>query len=282
MEAALSQLVFAFEQILNAIGHEISLIEGNYLQPMIASVNERIQNNVVGRTMWILIAILFISGLIAAICLIVGLVSLLNRRKSVSQTSSKNNHEIEFIEISSPPRLELEEGSSEDMPPTIIGKLKAGQINAAEEALTEEWKKNPQDTNLIMYLAACRLLKNDEAAYDEFAKRVFEQRLDSNDEVCRHIAELGRILSPYKFNKSKYPPPGSALDFENELLGDSLGAVSELGDVETLLDLIRVYTDMGNKADARHLIVEALVRGNEKQRKRAVKYVSPNKESGTK
>ncbi len=282
MESALSQLVFVFEQILNAIGNEISLIEGDYLQQMIASVNERIQNNVVGRTMWILIAILFISGLTATICLIVGLVSLLNRRKSGSQISANNNHEKGSIEISSPLQLDLAEGPSEDIPPTIIGKLKAGQINAVGEALTEEWKKSPQDISLIMYLAACQLLKNDEVAYDEFAKKVFEQRLDSKDEVCRHVAELGRILSPYKFNKSNYPPPESALDFENELLGDSLGAVSELGDVENLLDLIRVYTDMGNNADARHLIIEVLVRGNEKQRKRAVQYVSSNREPGTK
>ena len=60
-----------------------------------------------------------------------------------------------------------------------------------------------------------------------------------------------------------------------------MGPITEFGDVQTLLDLVRVYVDMGDEAETKHLIVEILVRGDEEQRRQAMTFKNRMGKRGT-
>ena len=242
-----------------------------------------------GRVVWLLIAALVGSGAIFMFSM--GVVLL----EAVIITEPKRR---KFKKVPPPPppihqapksTKEIQEQltktiswAKENASHSVIDKLKSGNVSAAEKELIAERIKRPKDVGLIMYMLAFRAMRNDGKSYDSLVDSIFPNGLKADTEICRHAAELGRLLSPDKYPVSEYPPPETIFEFDIELIGDTLGPISEFASVHTLLDLIRIYFEMHDFDQIRHLIVIVLVCGNTQERETAIhfaKMVAPRAHS---
>ncbi len=255
---------------------EVSQIEGDSLKEVYASAIEQFQHDHTRRVLWLLIAALILSAVVFVLCASMALFEAIAIRPH-----KRKKHPIKSLTLDLPVESakESDEKLSETIgwakkvaPRSVIDKLKAGEIRDAEKSLLAECKKNPQDDGLIIYLLACRAMQADAKSYDTLIEKIFPEGLTAEKEVCRHAAELGRLLSPDKYPISEIPQPETVFELEEELVGDTLGPISEFGSVQTLLDLIRVYFEMGDTDQTRHLIVEVLICGNAKERELALNY----------
>lgn len=79
------------------------------------------------------------------------------------------------------------------------------------------------------------------------------------------------MLSPDQYNIAEYPPPTKPYHENSNFFDDGTEQVAEFGDISTLLDLALVYLEMKESGKAAQAIVELLARGDEFQRRQAVK-----------
>ncbi len=253
-----------FGNICSAISEEISKIEGAGLNEKWAWIKQRYQTDRVGRVQWLMIFALFGASLLFLLFAIYGLLTRKKKKKQPSQITS-----VTPSEIRKQLNLDLPAASSSK---TFIQQLKAGLLDDVEKTLQLELAKSPGNEVLLMYLFACRAVRLNVQAYNDMIQQVLPTGLDSSQELCAHIAQIGRILAPSQFPLERYPDPKQTFQPDTKAISKSIEAISELGDVQTLLDLVRINTAKGEFSESKHLIVEALVRGNRKQRQHALEF----------
>ena len=278
MENELIAFFTATEQTFFALWQEASLLEGDSLQDQWQWIVDRIMHERSPRVLWLLISGLVLSGLLFLLStgvIVYEAVAISFRKskaRSVQSLRLDQSAQPGTADQSSERLSETIDWARKVSPKNVIGKLKAGQIDAAEKALIEVRKSKPDDVGLTTYLLACRAIRHDIKSYESLVNEIFPNGLNADEDVCRHAAQIGRLLSEDKFPKSQIPDPESAFQVDAKLIGDTLGPVAEFGSVQTLLDLIRVYFDMDDVDEIRHLIVEVLVCGTAQQRKSALEY----------
>ena len=261
--SGLNETETAAVNFFGVICNEISQIQGDSIAEQWAWVVQRYQSDQVGRSLWILLLVLFTSGSIFVVSVGYGL--------CIRLTRSRKKHKTKSIQGTKPAAntkayheavaKNAVKAGQPSVPRTMIGKLKAGMLEEVEHALMAERKRRPEHTGLTLYLLACRAASNEPEAYQSLVSEIFSGGLDKESEVGRHAAQIGRILFPEKYPVDKYPEPKKPFEVEANLIGDTLGPISEFGNVQTLLDLVRVYVEMKEWAETKHLIVEILVRG---------------------
>ena len=261
-------------RLYKSIRDEFELIEGVYLADRVESILDRYEANSTGRLLWMLIVLTFVSGSLFVVSTGYGLIIRPKRLKATNLdgelgtgSTSKSKRKQEPSETKG-----KEIPHAQRLPRSMIGMLKAGDLKGAEVMLFEEHRKSPTDSTTVMYLLACRAVAGDAASYDKLITELFPEGLDHNVQICLHAASIGRILSAEKFDVNDYPETEELFEVDAAVTSKSLGPINEFGDVQTLLDLVRVYVDMGDEAQAKHLIVETLVRGNADQRKMALMF----------
>ena len=273
-KSSLNETQTAAVNFFGVICNEFSQIQGGSITEQWAWVVQRYQSDQVGRSLWILILVLFTSGSIFVVSVGYGL--------CIRLTRSRKKHKTKSIQGTKPAAntkayheavaKNAVKAGQPSVPRTMIGKLKAGMLEEVEQALMAERKRRPEHTGLTLYLLACRAASNEPEAYQSLVSEIFSDGLDKESEVGRHAAQIGRIMFPEKYPVDKFPEPKKPFEVEANLIGDTLGPISEFGNVQTLLDLVRVYVDMKELAETKHLIVEILVRGDASQRERALEY----------
>ena len=287
MENELIAFFTATEQTFFALWQEASLLEGDSLQDQWQWIVDRIMHERSPRVLWLLISGLVLSGLLfllstgVVVYEAVAISFRKSKARSIQSRRLAQSAQPGTADQSSERLSETIDWARKVSPKNVIGKLKAGQIDAAEKALIEVRKSKPDDVGLIMYLLACRAIRHDINSYESLVNKVFPNGLNADEDVCRHAAQIGRLLSEDRFPKSQIPDPESAFQVDAKLIGDTLGPVAEFGSVQTLLDLIRVYFDMDDVDEIRHLIVEVLVCGTAQQRKSALEYAKLLKRKST-
>ena len=272
--SGLNETETAAVNFFGVICNEISQIQGDSIAEQWAWVVQRYQSDQVGRSLWILLLVLFTSGSIFVVSVGYGL--------CIRLTRSRKKHKTKSIQGTKPAAntkayheavaKNAVKAGQPSVPRTMIGKLKAGMLEEVEQALMAERKRRPEHTGLTLYLLACRAASSEPEAYQSLVSEIFSDGLDKESEIGRHAAQIGRILFPEKYPVDKFPEPKKPFEVEANLIGDTLGPISEFGNVQTLLDLVRVYVEMKELAETKHLIVEILVRGDASQRERALEY----------
>ena len=273
-KSSLSNTEAAAVNFSGVICNEISQVHGDSIAEQWTWVVQRYQNDQVGRSLWILILVLFTSGSIFVVSVGYGLCTRLTRSRRKHKTkpiqgnkpAANTNAYLEAV------AKNAVKAGQPSVPRTMIGKLKAGMLEEVEQALMAERKRRPEHTGLTLYLLACRAASSEPEAYQSLVSEIFSDGLDKESEIGRHAAQIGRIMFPEKYPVDKYPEPKKPFEVEANLIGDTLGPISEFGNVQTLLDLVRVYVEMKELAETKHLIVEILVRGDASQRERALEY----------
>ena len=274
VEREAAGLKTGFGRFLELVLTELDGIEGTYLADRVDFIIQRYQSDQTARILWILIVLLLTSGSIFILSVGFGILvrprridsakfkkppkpASYQRRPQHSKSQAKKNSRT--YRVSAPPK-------------SMVGMLKEGRLNDVEKLLIEEHRKQPTDATTVMYLLACRAVNADVNSYDDLISELFSQGLDSSVQICLHAAEIGRLLELDKFPLTQYPEPEKPFEVDTAVSGNTLGPISEFGGVQTLLDLVRVYVDMGDDAETKHLIVEILVRGNRAQRKQALDF----------
>ena len=272
--SGLNETETAAVNFFGVICNEISQIQGDSIAEQWAWVVQRYQNDQVGRSLWILLLVLFTSGSIFVVAVGYGLCTGLakSRRKHKTKPIEGKKPADNIKSYQEAVTKSAVKARQPSVPRTMIGKLKAGMLEEVEQALMAERKRRPEHTGLTLYLLACRAASNEPEAYQSLVSEIFSGGLDKESEIGRHAAQIGRILFPEKYPVDKYPEPKKPFEVEANLIGDTLGPITEFGNVQTLLDLVRVYVEMKEWAETKHLIVEILVRGDASQRERALEY----------
>ena len=273
-KSGLNETETAAVNFFGVICNEFSQIQGGNIAEQWAWVVQRYQSDQVGRSLWILILVLFTSGSIFVVSVGYGLCIRLTRSrkkhktKSIQGTKPATNTKAYHEAVAK----NAVKAGQPSVPRTMIGKLKAGMLEEVEQALMAERKRRPEHTGLTLYLLACRAASSEPEAYQSLVSEIFSDGLDKESEIGRHAAQIGRIMFPEKYPVDKFLEPKKPFEVEANLIGDTLGPISEFGNVQTLLDLVRVYVEMKEWAETKHLIVEILVRGDASQRERALEY----------
>ena len=104
-------------------------------------------------------------------------------------------------------------------------------------------------------------------------EEIFPDGLNADKEICRHAAELGRLISPDRYPEEVVPQPSNVFEIDADSLQELLGPMTEFGNVKTLLDLVRIAFEMGEIDQVKSLAVEILVCGNVSERKMALNYL---------
>lgn len=279
MENELVAFFAAVGQTFYALWQEVSLIEGDSLKEQWLWIVDRMTHERSTRILWLLISGLTCSIIIfllsASVALYEAIAIPTRRSKARTRRPSKRSNQNLKLKSNEESDKQLSETLSwaqKVAPRNVVGKLKAGQIDAAESELFEMHKRKPDDVGIIMYLLACRAIQHDIESYETLVNEIFPDGLKAGEAICQHAAELGRLLAEDRFPQSDIPNPESAFEVDAELIGDTLGPITEFGSVQTLLDLVRVYFDMDDVDEIRHLVVEVLVAGSAQERKSALKY----------
>ncbi len=265
------------EQTYAYLWQQVVQLEGDSLNVLWASIVQQFQGDNAARVLWLLIATLFVSGAVFLLCVsmvVFEAITIVNpkKRRIKPIATLALDKVLESKDTSQESLTKTISWAKENAPRSVIEKLKAGEIELAEKALFAELRNNPKEVSLIMYLLACRALQSNGRTYDALVKIIFPRGLDASVEINRHAAELGRLLTPGTYPTSEIPQPETTFELEEELISDTLGPISEFGNVQTLLDLTRVYFEMGEVNQIRHMIVEVLVCGNTEQRESALKF----------
>ncbi len=276
MESELIVIVDELHRTFVYLWREISQIEGNSLKDLWAGATQRINENLSSRVLWILIAALFFSSLMFVICVGLVLADLAVHSQKKSKTTSgpriKPRSDDGDATAADHELAKILAWADRVAPRNVIETLRAGDIDGAEKALLIEHRKQPENVGLMMYLLACCALRNDSAAYDRLVRAIFPDGLNADEEICRHAAEIGRLISPDRYPEDAIPRPNSVFEIESELIENMLGPISELSNVKTLLDLVRMDFEMGNTDHIWHLLVEIVVCGTQNERKVALNY----------
>ena len=259
--------------LLSILRSEIGQIHGDTVVGVWSSVENRMQVDRVARIIWLLIFALTISGGVFAISFVYGIIIRAPQVKQPHVAKVKIHRSRARVR---PNRLRDEKKSSAlktQVKTEELDKIiKSGKYDNIEEVFRSKLKHRPDEIGTYLYLFACNALNNEPAKFVSLVSEIFPKGLNASDELHLHIADIGRVVSPKDFPLSSYPSPKEPFEVRTDLIGDSLGSVAEFGNVQTLLDLVRVYMEMEQFDQTRHLIVEVLARGDTNQRWHAMEF----------
>jgi len=277
VEAALSSFIAALGQTYVYLWQMITGLEGDSLLGIWSFIMQQVEQDRSARILWPLIMVLAASGAVFILCLSV----LIGETISLSVPRKRHEKKVRSLSVDVLPASRKENQkkiaqtvswAKKNTPHSILDKLKAGQLEAVEKSLSRQWKKQPDDVGLMLYWLACRAMQCNAKSYGKLVATIFPDGLKAEVEICRHAADIGRLLAPEDYPLKQIPQPDTAFEVEMDLLAESLRSISEFGSVQTLLDLIRVYYEMGDFDQITHLIVEVLVCGTTSERELAMKF----------
>ena len=253
---------------ITALSNELTQIERGNLHAVWQQVADRIRAGSVNRVVWLLIFMLLFSGSIFILSVTYGITARLNSRLKIRATKkrSASRKHRSYRQFSDRPS-ELPKTVHKSM--TLKEILMSGNLNQAERKLRASIKLKRDSPDLFIYMFACRAVKADRKLFKSLIMEHFPKGLEKDIEFHRHIAQIGSMLSLKEYSKGSFPEPESVFRTESNMVGNTLGSISELGDVQTMVDIARVYVDMKDVSQAKHMLVEILVRGNKQQRESA-------------
>ncbi len=277
MEFELTSLVSALQQTFSYLLLEATQIEGEHLKDFWEWVVQRSEQDPSARVVWLLIVALVFFG--ALFVLTSGLVlfelTLVSPKKSEPKPSPPKG-EYQDTKDKKEQQQKLAETiawADKVAPVSVIQYLRDGDIAGAEKVLLGKRSKQPNDIGAMIYSLACCATRNNAAAYESLVEEIFPNGLNADEEICRHAAELGRLISPDRYPEEVVPQPSTAFEIDAESLQELLGPMTEFGNVKTLLDLVRIAFEMGETDQVKSLAVEILVCGNVSERKTALNYL---------
>ncbi len=279
LEREFTEFSVGLAHFATLIQGEFNQVKGPYVIDWVESISNRYHSDLTGRILWSLVAVLTASGSLFMILTAHGLLSRLRNppARVKGKTSRKDSSRRKSAAGASGQSVKMQDRNKR-VPKSVVGMLRAGLLDEVEALLLEERRIRPADSNVVMYLLACRAAKDDADSYDQLLSEIFPEGLDRKVQICLHAAQIGRILSPSAYPTNRFPEPDKPFEVDAAMSSESLGTVSEFGDVHTLLDLVRVYLDMEEEAETKHMIVEILVRGDREQRIKAVEFLKRMRE----
>lgn len=260
--------------VYKTINAELALIEGDTVGEKWQWIRQRIDSGQISRIVWLLILGLLVSGFLFITTVIWWFISSRESKITrISKTDETSESVLAATELAASQKSTEPTKSQRTLTRTSVSKLQAGEIEEAEKLLKAELQKEAGDEKKLIYLFACRAMRNDPKSYSALISELYPDGMNSELEISRHIAQIGRLIGVKEFSAIEFPSPANVFDEIQNQKGSTLGSISEFGNVQTLLDLIRVYIEMESFNDAKHLIVEVLVRGDEIFRKNAIEYL---------
>lgn len=277
MEFELTSLVSALQQTFSYLLLEATQIEGEHLKDLWEWVVQRSEQDPSARVVWLLIVALVFFG--ALFVLTSGLalfeLTLVSPKKPEPKPSPpKTKHQDAKDAQEQQKKLaETIAWADKVAPVSVMQHLREGDISGAEKVLLGKRSKQPNDIGAIIYSLACRATRIDAAAYESLVEEIFPDGLNADEQICRHAAELGRLISPDRYPEEVVPQPSTVFEIDADSLQELLGPMTEFGNVKTLLDLVRIAFEMGETDQVKSLAVEILVCGNVSERKTALNYL---------
>ena len=236
-----------------------------------SNVLTRLQEHSTRRVLWLVIVALFASGLLFLGSVVFEIFTRRPARVDTKHSSSDNAKKTrETPELKSSGHKETEKFSGKS--PVEKESLLTEKIDKIERQIRDKLKPKEANSDLHVYLFACCAARADLTRYEALVKEVFPGGLDENLLAHKHIFQIGRAISSQFTAQKTVPDPKNSYKVQKPLFEETMEAVSQLGDVETMLDMLRVYAEMELTMQTVHLIVEALVQGDFKQRKRVLEY----------
>ena len=277
MEFELASLVSALQQTFSYLLLEATQIEGEHLKDFWEWIVWRSEQNPSARVVWLLIValVLFAALFVLTSGLALFELTLVSPTKSQPKPSPPKAENLVSKDAQDQQQKLAETIAWADKvaPVSVVQFLRDGDIPGAEKILLGKRSKQPNDIGVIIYSLACRATRNDAAAYELLVEEIFPDGLNADEEICRHAAELGRLISPDRFPEEVVPQPSTVFEIDADALQDLLGPMTEFGNVKTLLDLVRIAFEMGETDQVKSLAVEILVCGNVTERKTALNYL---------
>ena len=277
MDFELASLVSALQQTFSYLLLEATQIEGEHLKDLWEWVVQRSEQDPSARVVWLLIVALVVFGALFVLTSGLALFELtLVSPKKPEPKSSPPKAEHQKVKDAQEQQQKLAETiawADKVAPVSVIQHLRDGDIPGAEKVLLGKRSKQPDDIGAIIYSLACRATRNDAAAYESLVEEIFPDGLNADEEICRHAAELGRLISPDRYPEEVVPQPSTVFEIDADSLQELLGPMTEFGNVKTLLDLVRIAFEMGETDQVKSLAVEILVCGNVSERKTALNYL---------
>ncbi len=277
MEFELASLVSALQQTFSYLLLEATQIEGEHLKDFWEWIVWRSEQNPSARVVWLLIValVLFAALFVLTSGLALFELTLVSPTKSEPKPSPPKAENLVSKDAQDQQQKLAETIAWADKvaPVSVVQFLRDGDIPGAEKILLGKRSKQPNDIGVIIYSLACRATRNDAAAYELLVEEIFPDGLNADEEICRHAAELGRLISPDRFPEEVVPQPSTVFEIDADALQDLLGPMTEFGNVKTLLDLVRIAFEMGETDQVKSLAVEILVCGNVSERKTALNYL---------
>ncbi len=254
--------------LLAAVASEVRQIQGASMSTLLQSIENRMVLDRTARVIWLLTFAIAATGSLFLLSVLYGFAVrapiLAPPASSADARRERVAHRPEAEPVSK--RLHASLGT------LSLGELvQSGSYEKAEAAFRASLKHRPEEVGAYLYLFACTALADDAGKYTALVADIFPDGLNASKQLHLHIADMGRAVAPDEFPLASYPLPRESFELKAELIDDSLGTISEFGDVQTLLDLIKAYIEMQQPSQARHLIVEVLVRGDSRQREQALK-----------
>ena len=277
MEFELASLVSALQQTFSYLLLEATQIEGEHLKDFWEWIVWRSEQNPSARVVWLLIValVLFAALFVLTSGLALFELTLVSPTKSEPKPSPSKAENLVSKDAQDQQQKLAETIAWADKvaPVSVVQFLRDGDIPGAEKILLGKRSKQPNDIGVIIYSLACRATRNDAAAYELLVEEIFPDGLNADEEICRHAAELGRLISPDRFPEEVVPQPSTEFEIDADALQDLLGPMTEFGNVKTLLDLVRIAFEMGETDQVKSLAIEILVCGNVSERKTALNYL---------
>ncbi len=253
--------------LLSVVRSELEQITGPNITETMSTVMSTLQQSSTKRTIWLVMIVLFASGSLFVGSVVFEVVSRrrpkrlrVKRTQRDKQTQNKNNVDHERL---SKPVADLSDKTN----PLLVSKL-----DEIEKQIREKIKNDRNNSDLHVYLFACCAAKGGLKRYEQMIKEVYPTGLDNSIEYHQHIAQLGRLVSPQCNMLQTVTDPKSAYKIQKPLFEETMQTVSQLGDVETMLDMLRVYAEMDTTVQTAQIVIEVLVQGDFKQRERALSY----------
>ncbi len=277
MEFELASLVSALQQTFSYLLLEATQIEGEHLKDFWEWVVQRSEQDPSARVVWLLIVALFIFGALFVFTSGLALFELtLVSPKKAEPKPSPPKAEYQDAKDTKEQQQKLAETiawADKVAPVSVIQHLRDGDIPGAEKVLLGKRSKQPANIGAIIYSLACCATRNDATAYESLVEEIFPNGLNADEEICRHAAELGRLISPERYPEEVVPQPFAVFEIDAGSLQELLGPITEFGNVKTLLDLVRIAFEMGEIDQVKFLAVQILVSGNFSERKTALNYL---------
>ena len=272
--------VAAIKRLASVVGNELSKVEGRSLSERVGWVADRVQRNPSGRIIWFIVASIAVLSVAFMIAVAVWLhywlrVSREPLSAAVSATATKAVTDSSKSKNSptthSKPARPAPAGKQLSKV-AISSDLETGLIDKVEAALLQAIKAKQADPCGIIYLLACCAVKCSSREYSALVNEIKELGAGEDPSFIAHAGQIGRLLAPEDFDVEDWPEPSGRHSGKSKLISSTFDSVMEFGNAQTLLDMLRTYTDMEDVGAARHLMVQILVYGDGNQRAEALGY----------